>query len=252
MAGTQDTPALRGDADVAAVAALLADGARSRMLLALNDGRALPASVLAAEAGVHASTASSHLSKLVGAGLLSVERNGRYRYFKLANPDVGELLEVLTRLAPPRPVRSLRDDTRAHQLREARTCYDHLAGRLGVAVMAALIARGHLVSDEARADGSRVGLDRRSGFGHDLDYELTDTGRAFLNELGVELPPRRRAVRYCIDWSEQRHHLAGGAGRGLLDRFLASGWITRLPRGRAVVVTNTGKDALRRHLAIDW
>lgn len=225
----------RGDVDLAPLGAALADPARSRMLLALDDGRALPASALAAEAGVRPSTASAHLAKLVAAGLLRVERSGRHRYFTLAGPHVGELIEVLTRLAPARPVRTLRDDASARALREARTCYDHLAGRLGVALMGTLVDRGHV-----------------SGPGLDLEYELTEPGHTFLSELGVALPPRRRTVRHCVDWSERRHHLAGGVGRGLLDRFFAAGWILRAHKGRAVLVTEAGRAALHSHFGLTW
>jgi DNA-binding transcriptional ArsR family regulator len=135
----------RGDADIAAVASLLADPARCKVMLALDDGRALPASVLADEAGISRPTASSHLGKLTDAGLLSVEKHGRHRYYRLGGPEVGELLEQLVRLAPPRQVKSLREGTRAAKLRSARTCYDHFAGRLGVQIMGSLLDRGVLV-----------------------------------------------------------------------------------------------------------
>ena len=126
------TPATGGDADLAALGAVLAEPARTRMLLALGDGRALPASMLAAEAGVAASTTSGHLARLVDAGLVVCRPQGRFRYYALAGPQVGELIEVLARSARTVPVRSLRQGTRAAALRTARTCYDHLAGRLGV------------------------------------------------------------------------------------------------------------------------
>ncbi|MGH3583655.1 MAG: ArsR/SmtB family transcription factor, partial [Mycobacterium sp.] len=132
-----DLPAT-GDADIAALAALLADPARCKVLLALDDGRALPASVLADEAGVSRSTASSHLGKLTDAGLLTVQSHGRHRYYRLAGTEVAELLERLGQLAPSRPVRSLREGTNAARLRSARTCYDHFAGKLGVALMGSL------------------------------------------------------------------------------------------------------------------
>jgi len=119
-----------GDVDIAAVASALADTGRSKMLLALGDGRALAASTLAMEAGVAPSTASVHLAKLVDADLLRVECHGRHRYYRMAGPEVGELLEALAQLAPATPVRSLREGTRAHAVRTARTCYDHLAGQL--------------------------------------------------------------------------------------------------------------------------
>ena len=139
-----------GDADIAAVAALFADPARCAVLLALDDGRALPASILAEEAGVTRSTASSHLTKLTDAGLLAVETHGRHRYYRLTGPQVGELLEQLVRMAPPKPVRSLREGTKAARLRSARTCYDHFAGRLGVELMTSLLQQKVLTGGDGR------------------------------------------------------------------------------------------------------
>src|SRR5437763_12557919 len=119
-----------GDADIAKIGALVADPGRARILLALGDGRALPASVLADEAGVAPSTASAHLSRLVKGGMLAVERHGRHRYFRLATPEVGELIEAMARISPPAPIRSLQQGSKAHAVRFARTCYDHVAGVL--------------------------------------------------------------------------------------------------------------------------
>src|SRR3954470_18463134 len=144
-----------GDIDIAALASLLADPARCKILLALDDGRALPASTLADEAGVSRQTASSHLGKLTDAGLLAVETHGRHRYYRLAGPEVAELLEQLGRLAPPRPVRSLREGTSAARLRSARTCYAPFAGKLGVALMDTLLARGALVGGDGQYDPRR-------------------------------------------------------------------------------------------------
>jgi DNA-binding transcriptional ArsR family regulator len=183
-----------GDADIAALGSLFADPARCKVLLALDDGRALPASVLADEAGVSRPTASSHLTKLTDAGLLSVERRGRHRYYRLAGPHVGELLEHLVRLAPPRPVRSLREGTAAARLRSARTCYDHLAGRLGVGIMGSLLNRDVLTGGDGRYDPARDAHDSLSKPGHDVRYELTDNGCTFLGELGIELPSGRRPL----------------------------------------------------------
>src|SRR5919201_1517369 len=193
-----------GDADIATIAAVLADPARCRVLAALGDGRALPASMLASEAGVAPSTASEHLARLVDSGLVSVERHGRHRYFRLAGPQVADLLEALARVAPPAPVRSLREGTRSQALRFARTCYDHLAGRVGVAMMGSLLERGHLEADRAW-DGLPAG-DRPSAPGRAVRFGLTGEGAAFLEGLGVDLdalPPRRPAIGYCVDWSEQ-------------------------------------------------
>lgn len=238
------TDGQHGDADLAAVGALLAEPARCRMLLALDDGRALPAGRLAAEAGVSAATASRHLSRLVGGGLVVVEPHGRLRYFRLAGPGVGRLIEVVGALAPALPVRSLRQGTRARALRQARTCYDHLAGRLGVALMASMLDAGHLAGGDGTFDPTRSTHDRLSAPGRDVDYALTDAGRAFLDDLGVELPARRRTVGYCVDWTEQRHHLAGGVGHGLLTRLTALGWVRRSAASRAVDVTAAGRVGL--------
>jgi DNA-binding transcriptional ArsR family regulator len=237
--------------EISEVAALLADPARCRVLLALNDGRALPASVLADEAGVTKATASSHLGKLTDAGLLRVEPQGRHRYYRLAGPQVGELLEKLMEIAPARPVRSLRESTRAGQLRAARTCYDHLAGRLGVEIMASMIDRGYLDGGDGRHHPELSRHDRVSGYGRDVDYALTPAGRRWLADMDVVVPERRRTlVRYCIDWSEQRHHLAGLLGRSILDRFLSAGWVLRRDRGRSVRVTPAGEAVLAESLGI--
>jgi DNA-binding transcriptional ArsR family regulator len=240
-----------GDADLAAVGALVADPGRCRILLALDDGRALPASRLAAEAGVSAATASSHLRKLTDSGLLAVEAHGRYRYYRLAGPAVARLIESLGALAPAAPIRSLRQDTRAGALRRARTCYDHLAGRLGVAVMAAFVERGWLDGGDGTFDPGSAERDHLSARGHDVDYALTPAGRAFLDEFDVALPRRRPTVRYCVDWTEQRHHLAGGLGRGLRDRLTGLDWIRPTSADRAIQVTGAGRDGLRATFGIE-
>jgi len=246
-----------GDTDLAAVASLIGDRTRARVLIALGDGRALPASVLAAEAGVSASTASAHLSKLVDAGLLTVRAQGRHRYYELAGPDVAAALESLARLAPPGPVRSLREGTKAHAVRKARSCYDHLAGRLGVAVMGALIDRGALVGHDGTHLGVAASSDRLAGPGRDVDYALGESAGIVFGELGVDLPallasPRRRPLlRYCVDWSEQSHHLAGALGAAVLDSCLTAGWVRRARASRAVHLTDVGARALHDRLGIE-
>ena len=229
-----------GDADIAAVAAVVAEPARARILTALGDGREVSASVLAAQAGVAPSTASEHLAKLVAAGFVSAERNGRRRHFRLAGPEVNEVLEALARLAPPEPVRSLGQGTRAEALRRARTCYDHLAGKLGVALMAALLDRGLLANGAAR--------------GGEADYRVTVAGLDELHKLGIDLariPGRRPAVRYCLDWSEKRHHVGGKLGKALADRFFELGWLERYELGRAVRVTPVGERGFVDVLGVD-
>jgi DNA-binding transcriptional ArsR family regulator len=238
-----------GDADIAKVGALIADPGRARILLALGDGRSLPATVLASEAGVSASTTSAHLSKLVAGGLLTAHRQGRHRYYTLSGPAVGEALEKLMTLAPAAPVRSLRQGTRANAVRNARTCYDHLAGMLGAGLMGAMLERGLLTGGDGTFTPGDGGRDRLSGPGREHDYELTGRGRAELTAFGLDLDElerrRRPLIRYCVDWSEQRHHLAGGLGAAIAQRTLDLGWITRARTGRAVHVTDPGREGLQ-------
>lgn len=243
-----------GFADVAAVAALLADPTRARVLLALADGRQLPASVLAAEAGVAASTASEHLSRLVDGGLLSVRRSGRHRYFRLADPEVATALEALAALAPHRPVRSLRESTRAAAMRSARSCYDHLAGRLGVAVTESLIDKRALIRTDGGAGTERAQDDPLSAPLRTHSYTLGPNATETFAALGVDLDAlrtqRRPLLRFCVDWSEQRHHLGGALGAALLTRMDDAGWIRRHDSRRAVDLTDSGAQALDRILGV--
>ncbi|HZE37533.1 MAG TPA: winged helix-turn-helix domain-containing protein [Stackebrandtia sp.] len=242
---------MEGDVDITPIAALLADASRAKVLNALGDGRALPASVLAGEAGVSASTVSAHLAKLVDGGLLRVERHGRHRYFRFASPKVATLLETMALLSPTAPVRSLREGNRAQALRSARTCYDHLAGRLGVRIMRSLLDRGAIAGGDGYFDVDDPGSDHLSGQGSEIDYELTEDGQSFLDKLGVHIPPgRRRLVRYCVDWSEQQHHLAGRLGRAILDHTLREDWVRR-SSARALRVTDSGRAALLEHFGIE-
>ena len=212
------------------VAALLGDPTRAAMLDALMDGEARPSGELARRAGVAPSTASEHLARLVEGRLLVVEPRGRERRYRLASADVAEVLEALSRLGTEAAVNSLRAASRAEALRAARTCYDHLAGRLGVAVTDALVARDVL----RRRDGS---------------FELTENGEAFLAGLGVDVAgarARKRVfARACVDWSERQPHLAGALGAALADAVLEHGWVRRRPNDRALRVTSAGDTWLR-------
>ena len=213
------------DVDVSPIAALLGDPARARIAQALHDGRALPAGELARRAGVSASTASEHLARLVEGRLLAVERTGRHRYFRLANADVAHAIEALAAIAPPTPVRSLREASIGDALAEARTCYDHLAGKLGVQITNVLLERNALVEV---ADGFAPGAS--------ID--------AALATLGIEtLSTRRPFALRCIDWSERRPHVAGALGAAICGRALEAGWVERLPTSRAVRVTAAGRRA---------
>jgi DNA-binding transcriptional ArsR family regulator len=243
-----------GDADLAAIGALLAEPARARMLLALGDGRALPASRLAAEAGVAASTATGHLARLVEGGLLAVEPSGRHRYFRLAGPAVGRLIETVAAFAPPSPVRSLREGTRAAALRRARTCYDHLAGRLGTGLFAGMLTGGLVTGGDGTHRPGPAAADRYAAPGRDVDYRLTGTGREALADLGVTLAAPGSdgtlGLRYCVDWTEQRHHLAGTVGRSLASRLNELGWLRRADRSRAVHVTPLGEREFARRFGV--
>jgi DNA-binding transcriptional ArsR family regulator len=237
-----------GDADVAAVGALIGDPSRAKVLMALLDGRSLAASVLAAEAGVSASTISEHLSRLVDAGLLTSSRQGRSRFFRIARPDVAEALEAIARIAPPEPIRSLRQGTHANALRQARTCYNHVAGRLGVALMSGLLDRGLLCGGDGLHHPEKAVADRLSAPGKALEYGLTARGVRELEDFGIDLAAvsrRTPAIRYCLDWSEQRHHLAGPLGTAVTDRLFELDWIRR-GRARAVTLTAAGEAGLPR------
>lgn len=244
-----------GDVDIARLGAVIGDRARARVLLALGDGRALAASVLANEARVSAPTISGHLKKLVAAELLVVEPHGRHRYYRLAGPHVGRLLETLAEHAKPTTITSLREGTRARAVREGRYCYDHVGGRLGVAIMRALIDHGLLAGGDGRFDPNHAVVDRLSAPGSDVDYQLTDAGLDWMRQFGIDLDAltsrRRRLIRYCTDWSEQHHHLAGALGAALAERLLAQHWIEPAPRSRAVQLTDAGRQGLRDSLGID-
>ena len=228
--------------------------ARARLVLALADGRALPASTLAAEAGVAPSTASEHLTRLRAAGMITAEAHGRHRYYRITDPRVVHAVEALADISPSTPVRSLRDGTRAHALRRSRLCYDHLAGRLGVALMGALISAGALEGGDGTYHSDAAPADRLAAHGHDVDYRLTDRGAAVLGEFGIDLDAlragRRPLIRYCLDWTEQRHHLAGALGAALAGQLFRLGWIRRAPAGRAVRITDAGLAGLDRTFAL--
>ena len=229
----------RGNLDIAAIGSLFADTGRCKMVLALSDGSELSAARLAAEAGVSAATASSHLRKLTDAGLLRVTQRGRNRDYRIAGPQVAELIEALEQVAPAVAARSLGQSTRARQWRQARTCYDHLAGGLGVALLDGLLARGYL----APADP----LPRARGE-HRLRYRVTEAGAAALAALGLPTAAGQLAEAHN-DSTEHRPHLAGRLGRQLAVRLAELGWIRRTGY-RAVRVTDLGADRLAACLGL--
>jgi DNA-binding transcriptional ArsR family regulator len=219
------------DPDLAATAALIADPSRARMLAALADGSTRPAGELARMAGVSPQTASSHLDKLQRGELVRCEAQGRYRYYRL-DPDVASLLETLAGFSAPAQTLTPRQLQRAEALRLARTCYGHLAGRLGVAITESLCARHLLEAGEA-------------------EFVLTSEGSLWFANLGINTGASggRLFGRRCLDWSERRYHLAGALGVALGHRTFELGWIRRMDDGgRALRLTDFGRSELRREL----
>ncbi|WP_068299990.1 helix-turn-helix transcriptional regulator [Pararhodobacter sp. CCB-MM2] len=220
--------------DIARIAMLIGDPARANMLTALMAGKALTATELAAEAGITAQTASSHLARLEDGGLIAQRRQGRHKYVTLAGEEVAHVLEALMGLAAGSGHLRTRTGPRDAALRKARVCYNHLAGDLGIRLFDSLTARGMIVVT-------------------DEDVRLTAEGAALMEGFGIDLAALRkgRAVmcRCCLDWSERRSHLAGSLGRALLSRIEALGWARRDPGTRAVLFTKTGEAAFLRELA---
>jgi DNA-binding transcriptional ArsR family regulator len=212
--------------------------ARAGMLHALMDGRALTAAELARVAGITPQTASGHLSRLTAAGLLGVEQQGRHRYHRLASPAVARMLESMMQVAASLAPASLQVGPRDPALRAARTCYDHLAGRLGVAVADGMVARGYAeLSDDAGV--------------------VTAAGVSWLGDIGIDVggfSAGRRSSRVlcrpCLDWSERRPHLAGAVAAALCTHSLAQGWIRRIAATRAVAVTPKGERVFREGLGV--
>ena len=222
------------DVHVASMAAAIGEPRRARMLCCLMDNRAKTATELAVVAGISASTASSHLRSLLELKLLAVQSQGRHRYFRLAGPAVAKALESLGVLAgDPRPVHIARTPRR---LRFARTCYDHIAGTVGVAIHDAFFARHWL---------SRAGK----------EYAITEQGQRELGRLGIDIPAvqsaRRRVAYGCLDWSERRPHLAGALGAALLDLLVKRKWLTPETAGRGLALTSSGQRQLRHAFELE-
>jgi DNA-binding transcriptional ArsR family regulator len=227
-----------GEPNIAIVAALIGDPARAAILAALLDGRALPAGELATAGGLSPSAASPHLTKLLEGGLLALEREGRHRYYRLAGPGVANALESLALIATQPSRGMVVRSPQAQALRYARSCYDHLAGELGVDIALALQNRGLIASAE---------LSKR--------VDVTRTGVAWLDAVfGIDVrecrPGRHGLAWQCLDWTERRHHLAGPLGARLFQRCCELGWLTRIPQSRAVQLTRRGRNSLRAQLGI--
>ena len=220
--------------DISLIGSLIGDPARANMLTALMTGKALTASELASEAGITAQTASTHLKKLEAADLLRQRKQGRHRYFALADEEVGSVLEAMMGLAAKRGLLRTRTGPKDPALRKARVCYNHLAGDLGVRLYDGLVASKALIE-------------------HDEDIELTDAGAARTAEFGIDVPSlsklRRPLCKSCLDWSTRRTHLAGSLGTAFLDRFYDLGWAKREEGSRVIGFTATGEKNLLEQFA---
>ncbi|WP_457093688.1 ArsR/SmtB family transcription factor [Microvirga sp. P5_D2] len=221
---------------LAEIAALIGDVARANILSALMDGRALTAGELAWHSGVGASTTSGHLAKLSEANLIALERQGRHRYYRLASPEVAQAIEALMAVASFGPRRHRPVGPKDEALRNARTCYDHLAGRLGIAIADALSLKRHVVLSES------AGI-------------VTKEGQRFLCDLGIDLDAgvkgSRAPCRTCLDWSERRPHLSGRLGAALCTRIFELGWVARIKDSRALSVTTEGRRGLQEAFGIE-
>lgn len=231
---------MTADLQLAKVASAIADSARARMLCALLDGRARTATELSISADVSTSTASAHLAKLTELGFLTLVKQGKHRYFQLANTQVASALEALLQLSAAASS-DFHPSTPTH-LRYARSCYDHFAGTVAVALHDQLLKQGWLVS---AADEPQTGTQH---------YQLSSTGAQLFIKLGVELQPKPRSRRQyacaCLDWSERKAHLGGYLGAALLDMMLAQQWLQREPDDRVLHLTKKGQIALKQHFAV--
>jgi len=220
------------EADISSLAALISEPARGRMLVALLDGRSLPATELAQRAGITCQTASSHLAKLTEGRLLQVIPQGRHRYYRIANARVADLLESMARFSPGKETGQ---PVPKSPIQIARTCYNHLAGSLGVSIAEALVGRVYL-----RIVGR--------------DYQLSKKGTKWFSELGIDIGALRKSgrvlARQCLDWSERRNHLAGALGSALTEHLFERGWIDRVRQSRAVRISELGRRELKEKLGV--
>jgi DNA-binding transcriptional ArsR family regulator len=235
------------DTDIAPAAALIADPTRAAILRALLPDRPLAAGGLARLAGVSAATASFHLAKLLDGGVIVVARQGRHRYYRLAGHEVAAALEALGLISPALPVRTLRQSREAVALAEARTCYDHLAGRAGVELLDAMLRRGFLKEKTWGRTGRGDTSTQR--------FEVTGAGAKALGPFGINVAEVRRSRRHfagtCIDWTQRRGHLNGALAAAITARLFELGWIEHGQRRRSVRVTPAGAEGLALTFGLD-
>ncbi|MEK4061499.1 MULTISPECIES: ArsR/SmtB family transcription factor [Paenibacillus] len=227
---------MKANSNVAVIASLVSETSRAAILTVLLDGRFHAASELAYMAGIQPQTASFHLAKMVNANVVAVEKQGRHRYYGIRNQEVAQVMESLLSLAPPAQIKSLRQASEDKALRYARTCYDHLAGSIGVQLTNALLRAGILRED-------------KEGFA------VTEDGEDFFASFQIDLEQvkkkRRSFSHKCLDWSERRHHLAGALGNALLEKLLEVNWVQRLPNTRAIKITSEGKRGFKEVFSLD-
>jgi len=226
---------MRSEPDLSTIAALIGDPTRAIMLSALMGGQSLPASELAYRSHITAQTASSHLAKLVEGGLLTVQQTGRHRYYQLKNAEVAHLLEALAVVAPAPRVKSQGESEDLKALHLARTCYDHLAGKLGVAVTQSLLDQAFIQLDEA-------------------DYQVSAEGSKWLAAWVIDESQlhkgRRKFACTCLDWSERRYHVAGALGASVTAKFFEKGWVARITGTRAIRIIDSGRKGLKEQFGI--
>ncbi|WP_313893951.1 metalloregulator ArsR/SmtB family transcription factor [Psychrobacillus sp.] len=216
--------------NISALTALLTEKSRAAILAALMDGKFHTASELAYMASIKPQTASFHLAKLEENNLVICEKNGRFRYFRLANDEVANTLEIFMSISPPPEVRSLTQSSQLKRLENARTCYDHLAGRVGVNITNLMQEAGYIERNNNK-------------------FIVTAKGELFFRDLGVDLvglsKKRRSFSHACLDWSERTHHIGGALGNGLFERYIELGWIETKANSREIIITPRGKSGFK-------
>lgn len=226
------------------MAKAISDSSRAKILMTLADGRALPASRLADEAGISASTVSTHLRSLCRHGLIEAEPSGRWRFYRLKSADVAEALESLAKIAPTKAVTSLRTHRRTQDLRAGRTCYKHLAGRLGVDLFASMLGAGWITGGDGKFHPEQG--DTLSSVGGAVSYRLTAAGTQALTAWNIpeRVSNQDTSLKYCVDWTEQAHHLAGPLGTAIYTVFRDQEWIRPGKTPRSQKLTDRGQEAL--------
>ncbi|EEM68403.1 MULTISPECIES: ArsR/SmtB family transcription factor [Bacillus cereus group] len=222
--------------DISKVDLLLRSDSRVHILSYLLDGKAYPASELAHVAKIKPKTATYHLSKMQEEGILSIEKHGKHSYYRIFNSEISKILESLLVISPQEKIKPLRQSSQSSEFRRARTCYNHLGGKLGVAITNSLLDKGYLIKN-------------------DLYFHITKTGQEFFKELGIDINEitqnRRIFAKACLDCSEREHHLAGSLGNALLEKLLQLNWIQRVPKSRVIKLTPNGTKKFEQIFSID-